>query len=72
MAIFKDTRILAARTVQIVNSVLAGEEVEVNSVVPNNVLDVPTFYCTPLFADVNNYQELLIESGYYTADQLAD
>ncbi|MDD2428974.1 MAG: sugar ABC transporter substrate-binding protein [Eubacteriales bacterium] len=72
MSIFKDTRILAARTVQMVNSVLAGEEVEVNSVVPNNVLDVPTFYCTPLFADVNNYQELLIESGYYTADQLAD
>ena len=72
MSIFKDTRILAARTVTIVNSILAGEEVETNSVVNNRVLDVPTFYCTPLFADVNNYEELLIGSGYYTAEQLAE
>lgn len=72
MSIFKDTRILAARTVTIVNSVLAGTEVEVNNKVNNNVFDVPTFYCTPLFADINNYEELLIESGYYTADELAN
>jgi putative multiple sugar transport system substrate-binding protein len=71
MSIFKDTRILAARTVQIVNSVLAGEAVETNSTVNNNVFDVPTYYCTPLFADINNYKALLIDSGYYTADQLA-
>ena len=24
----------------------------------------------PVFADVNNYKELLIDSGYYTEDQL--
>jgi len=72
MSIFKDTRILAARTVTIVNSILAGTEVETNAVVSNNILDVPTYYATPLFADINNYQELLIDSGYYTADQLAD
>jgi putative multiple sugar transport system substrate-binding protein len=71
MSIFKDTRILAARTVTMVNSVLAGETVEVNNKVNNNVFDVPTFYCTPLFADINNYEELLIKSGYYTADELA-
>ena len=72
MSIFKDTRILAARTVTIVNSILAGTEVEVNNAVNNNVFDVPTYYCTPLFADINNYTALLIDSGYYTADQLAD
>ena len=72
MSIFKDTRILAARTVTIVNSILAGGDVETNAVVSNNVLDVPTFYCTPLFADVNNYKELLIDSGYYTEAQLAE
>ena len=71
MSIFKDTRILAARTVQMVNSILAGEEVEVNNAVNNNVFDTPTFYCTPLFADINNYVELLIDSGYYTAAELA-
>ncbi len=72
MSIFKDTRTLAARTVTIVNSILAGEEVETNSTVSNNVLDVPTYYCTPVFADANNYVALLIDSGYYTADELAD
>ncbi|MBN1776490.1 MAG: sugar-binding protein [Clostridiales bacterium] len=72
MSIFKDTRILAARTVTIVNSILAGVEVETNAVVNNNVFDVPTYYSTPLFADINNYVELLIDSGYYTADQLAE
>lgn len=72
MSIFKDTRILAARTVTIVNSILAGEEVETNAVVNNNIFDVPTYYSTPLFADINNYVELLIDSGYYTADQLAE
>ena len=72
MSIFKDTRILAARTVTIVNSILAGEEVETNSTVSNNVLDVPTYYCTPLFADIDNYVELLIDSGYYDAEDLAE
>jgi putative multiple sugar transport system substrate-binding protein len=36
----------------------------------NNVIVVPSFLCEPVFADVNNYEELLIESGYYTEDQL--
>ena len=26
--------------------------------------------CAPVFADANNYKELLIDSGYYTEDQL--
>ena len=72
MSIFKDTRILAARTVAMVNSIVAGTEVEVNTTVNNKVFDTPTFYCLPLFADINNYEELLIGTGYYTADQLAD
>ena len=37
----------------------------------NGVKVVPSYLCEPVFADVNNYQELLIDSGYYTADQLA-
>ncbi len=71
MSIFKDTRILAARTCTMVKQLLAGETVETNNTVNNNVFDVPTFYCTPLFADINNYKELLIDSGYYTAEELA-
>ena len=51
---------------------LRGEEVEVNDTTTydNNKIVVPSFLCEPVFADVNNYEELLIASGYYTADQL--
>lgn len=31
---------------------------------------VPTYLCEPVFADSDNYKELLIDSGYYTEDQL--
>ena len=32
---------------------------------------VPSYLCSPVFADAGNYQKILIDSGYYTADQLA-
>ena len=70
MSIFKDTRTLAAQTVKMINQILSGETVDVNSTYDNNVIEVPSFLCAPVFADANNYTELLIESGYYTADQL--
>ena len=43
-----------------------------NATYANGVMDVPAYNCTPLFADVNNYKELLLDSGYYTEEQLAD
>ena len=72
MSVFKDTRTLAAQVVKMIGQIFAGEEVEVNNTTDydNNVVVVPSFLCTPVFADANNYKELLIESGYYTEDQL--
>ena len=72
MSVFKDTRTLAAQVVKMVGQILAGEEVDVNDTetYDNNVIVVPSFLCEPVFADVNNYAELLLDSGYYTADQL--
>ncbi len=72
MSVFKDTRTLAAQTVKMVTSIMNGETPETNNVYDNNVFEVPSFLCTPVFADAGNYQELLIDSGYYTAEQLAD
>ena len=73
MSVFKDNRTLAAQVVKMVGQILAGEEVDVNDTetYDNNVIVVPSFLCEPVFADVNNYAELLLDSGYYTADQLA-
>ena len=72
MSVFKDTRTLAAQVVKMIKQILAGEEVEVNDTETynNNVITVPSFLCAPVFADANNNKELLIDSGYYTEDQL--
>ena len=72
MSVFKDTRTLAARVVTMIKQILAGEEVEVNDTETynNTVITVPSYLCEPVFADANNYKELLIDSGYYTEDQL--
>ncbi len=72
MSVFKDTRTLAAQVVKMVGQILKGETVDVNDTETynNNVITVPSFLCEPVFADVNNYAELLVESGYYTEDQL--
>ena len=72
MSVFKDTRTLAAQVVKMVDQILNGEEVDVNDTetYDNGVIVVPSYLCEPVFADANNYKELLIDSGYYTEDQL--
>lgn len=72
MSVFKDTRTLASQVVKMVGQIINGEDVDVNDTETynNNVITVPSFLCEPVFADINNYKELLIDSGYYTADQL--
>ena len=72
MSVFKDTRTLASQVVKMVGQILSGEEVDVNDTetYDNGVIVVPSYLCEPVFADVDNLDELLIESGYYTEDQL--
>ena len=70
MSVFKDTRTLAARTVTMVNQILEGKEVETNNTYNNNVKDVASFLCDPVFADKDSIQSILIDSGYYKADEL--
>jgi len=72
MSVFKDTRTLAAKVVEMVEAIMKGTEPPVNDTetYDNGVKVVPSFLCEPVFADVNNYKALLIDSGYYTEDQL--
>lgn len=72
MSIFKDTRTLADQVVKMVTAIMDGKEVPVNDekTYNNNVKVVPSFLCEPVFADKENYKKLLIESKYYTEDQL--
>lgn len=72
MTIYKDTRVLAAKCVTMVQAVLEGGEPEINdtSQYNNNVLTVPSYLCTPVAIDKDNYEEVLIGGGYYTKEQL--
>ncbi|WP_407929680.1 multiple monosaccharide ABC transporter substrate-binding protein [Iocasia frigidifontis] len=72
MSIFKDTRTLAAQVVEMVKAIRNNEEPEINNTsdYDNGTGIIPTYLCEPVFADINNYKELLIDSGYYTSEQL--
>jgi putative multiple sugar transport system substrate-binding protein len=72
MSVFKDTRTLAAQVVKMIGQILAGEEVDVNDTETynNNVITVPSFLCEPVFGSADNYVELLIDSGYYTLEDI--
>ena len=72
MSVFKDTRTLASQVVKMVGQILKGETVEVNDTetYDNGTGVIPSYLCEPVFADVNNYKELLIDSGYYTEADL--
>lgn len=72
MSIFKDTRALAAKVVEMVDAILKGQQAPVNDTKTynNGKLVVPSFLCTPEFADSSNYKKLLVESGYYKESDL--
>ena len=73
MSVFKDTRTLADQVVKMVTQILKGEKVDVNDTKSynNGKIVVPSYLCDPVFADANNYKKILIDSGYYKAEDIA-
>ena len=73
MSVFKDTRTLADQVVKMVTQILKGEKVDVNDTKSynNGKIVVPSYLCDPVFADKNNYKQILIDSGYYKAEDIA-
>jgi putative multiple sugar transport system substrate-binding protein len=71
--VYKDTRALAATTVDMVVAVLDGGKPEVNDeeTYDNGVKVVPAYLLEPVSVDVNNYQEVVVDSGYIDASELA-
>lgn len=72
MSIFKDTRTLAAKTVEMVDAIMQGKEAPINDreTYDNGTGKIPSYLCEPVFADASNYEEILIKSGYYTMDDI--
>ncbi len=70
--IFKDTRELARVTVGMVDALLSGGEPEINDTTTydNGVMVVPSYLLKPVTVNVGDIQSVLVDSGYYTADQL--
>lgn len=72
MSVFKDTRDLAAKTVEMVDALMKGTEPPVNDTetYDNGTGVIPSYLCEPKACTIDNYQELLIDSGYYTEADL--
>lgn len=70
--IFKDTRQLAETTVEMVDQIMNGEEPEDldTETYDNGEKVVPSVQLPPEVVYKDNYEELLIDSGYYSEDEL--
>ena len=73
MSVFKDTRTLAAKVVEMVDALMKGAEPPVNDTTTydNGTGVIPSYLCEPVAGTADNYKELLIDSGYYTIDQIS-
>ena len=67
MSVFKDTRTLAAQVVKMVDALMKGQEPPVNDTktYDNGTGIIPSFLCDPVAGTIDNYAELLLDSGYY-------
>ncbi len=72
--VFKDTRTLAAKVAEMVGQALAGKTVDVNDTTTydNGVKVVPSYLLPVLSVTKDNVTQALVDTGYYTADQIAN
>src|SRR6201990_2193472 len=69
--IFKDTRDLAKVTADMVDAALAGKQVTVNDTktYENGAKTVPSYLLKPVVVYKDNWEKLLVDSGYYKKAQ---
>jgi len=72
MSVFKDTRTLADKVVGMVDAIIKGSKPEINDTqtYDNGTGIIPSYLCAPVAATVDNYKELLIDSGYYKESEI--
>lgn len=68
MSVFKDTRKLAEQTVKMVDAVMGGKTAETNDneSYDNGTGIIPSYLCEPTVVTIDNYKEMLLDTGYYT------
>ncbi|MET9102577.1 MULTISPECIES: multiple monosaccharide ABC transporter substrate-binding protein [Streptomyces] len=72
MTVYKDTRELAKVASNMVAAALDGKKPETNDTktYDNGSKVVPAYLLEPVSVDRTNYQKVLVDGGYYTADEL--
>ena len=70
--VFKDTRKLAQVTVGMVNALLKDGKPEINDTTTynNGVKVVPAYLLEPVTVDASNWKSVLVDSGYYSQNQI--
>ncbi|WP_421696658.1 multiple monosaccharide ABC transporter substrate-binding protein [Aestuariivirga sp.] len=70
--VFKDTRELAKVTAKMVDTVLQGKDPEINDTKTynNGVKIVPSYLLKPYAVGKDDIQKMLVDSGYYTKEQI--
>jgi putative multiple sugar transport system substrate-binding protein len=72
MTVWKDTRTLGDQVAKMVTQIVNGETVDVNDTesYDNGVKVVPAFLLKPQVVTKDDVQSVLVDSGYYTEDEL--
>ena len=72
MSIFKDTRTLASKVVEMVDAIMKGAEPPINDTktYDNGTGVIPSFLCEPVACTPDMIQSLLVDSGYYSEADL--
>jgi putative multiple sugar transport system substrate-binding protein len=65
MSVFLDAKVLAERTLEVVDALEAGRDPSTDRTFDNNVIDVPTVLYDPVVVTEDNW-EVAIERGLYT------
>ncbi|AEE46734.1 multiple monosaccharide ABC transporter substrate-binding protein [Cellulomonas fimi] len=72
MSVWKDTRALGDQVAKMVDQIVKGETVDVNDeeTYDNGVKVVPTYLLDPQVVTPDTVESVLVESGFYTAEDL--
>ena len=72
MSVFKDTRTLASKVVEMVDAIIKGQTPPINDTKTynNGTGIIPSYLCDPVEGTVDNYKQLLVDTGYYKESDL--
>ena len=72
MTVFKDTRVLAAKSLQIAVKLVNGQDIsaDISTRINNFKIDVPSILLTPVVVDKRSINKILIDSGYLSREQV--